>query len=103
MRCDTCGKRMEIDGAWWRCDCGASTADLDPNETPYHGAGLVKELWEVARLASRVNPYGSVENATARDTARATIAKAEGRRTMVYPVRLAHFRGPEGLPVPDGN
>jgi hypothetical protein len=34
---------------------------------------------------------------------RAAITKAEGRRTMAYPVRPAHFRGPEGLPVPDGN
>jgi hypothetical protein len=36
------------------------------------------ELLDALRLAANVNPFGSVENAAARDAARAAIAKAEG-------------------------
>lgn len=36
------------------------------------------ELLEAAKLAAEINPYGSVENAFARDAARAAIAKATG-------------------------
>lgn len=35
------------------------------------------ELLEALKLAAKINPYGSVENAAARDAARAAIAKAE--------------------------
>lgn len=35
-------------------------------------------LLEALKLAAEINPYGSVENAAARDAARAAIAKATG-------------------------
>ena len=37
------------------------------------------ELLAALKLAAEINPYGSVENAKARDFARAAIAKAEGK------------------------
>jgi hypothetical protein len=36
-------------------------------------------LLEALRLAANINPYGSVENANARDAARAAIARATGK------------------------
>jgi hypothetical protein len=36
------------------------------------------DLLEALKLAAEINPYGSVENAAARDAARAAIAKATG-------------------------
>ncbi len=39
------------------------------------------ELLEALKLAAKINPYGSVENAAARDAARAAIAKAVGEES----------------------
>ncbi len=36
------------------------------------------DMLEALKLAAEINPYGSVENAAARDAARAAIAKARG-------------------------
>jgi hypothetical protein len=35
MQCQTCRNPMDRDGAWWRCDCGSTTAAVDPSGRPY--------------------------------------------------------------------
>lgn len=41
-------------------------------------AAAAPDLLDALKLAAEINPYGSVENAAARDAARAAIAKARG-------------------------
>jgi hypothetical protein len=54
---------------------------LDLMQEPEAAANLtearaaVAELVEAAKLAAKINPFGSVENATARDAAIAALAK----------------------------
>ncbi len=59
-------------------DPEADTLQLHPRFTS--AATQRDELLEALKLAAEINPYGSVENAAARDAARAAIAKATGEQ-----------------------
>lgn len=60
--------------------CANSFYKVAVSERDFERA-LNSNLLDTLQLAAEINPFGSVENARARDAARAAIAKAKGEQS----------------------